>query len=75
MLGSKRAFTNSQWQILILSAIPGIGPKLAKSLISHFRTIKKMVSADPAELMEVEKIGKKKAQKIYDILNAEFSDE
>lgn len=74
MLGSKRAFTNSQWQILILSAIPGIGPKLARSLISHFKTIKNVVSAEPDELMEVEKIGEKKAEKIYEILNAEFTE-
>jgi len=75
MLGSKRAFTNSQWQILILSSIPGIGPKLAKSLISHFKTVKNVVSAEPDELMEVDKIGEKKAEKIYEILNAEFLEE
>lgn len=75
MLGSKRAYTNSQWQILILSSIPGIGPKLAKSLISRFKTIKNVTSAEPDELMEVDKIGEKKAEKIYEILNAEFSEE
>jgi ERCC4-type nuclease len=75
MLGSKRAFTNAQWQLLILSSIPGIGPKLARSLISHFKTIKNVVSAEPDALMEVDKIGEKKAEKIYEILNAEFLDE
>jgi ERCC4-type nuclease len=75
MLGSKRAFTNAQWQLLILSSIPGIGPKLAKSLIGHFKTIKNVVSAEPDALMEVDKIGEKKAEKIYEILNAEFLDE
>ncbi len=75
MLGSKRAFTNSQWQLLILSSIPGIGPTLAKSLISRFKTIKNVVSAEPDALMQVEKIGEKKAEKIYEILNAEFSED
>ena len=75
MLGSKRAFTNSQWQLLILGSIPGIGPTLAKSLVSHFKTIKNVVSAEPDALMEVEKIGEKKAEKIYEILNAEFSED
>ncbi len=70
--GAKRAFTDAQWQVLILSSIPGIGPKIAKSLISHFRTIKGVVSAEPGELMEVNKIGEKKAEKIYEVLNAEF---
>lgn len=72
MLGSKRAFTNSQWQELILGSIPGIGPKLAKSLIRHFKTVKNVVSAEPGELMEVDKIGAKKAERIYTVLNAEF---
>lgn len=75
MLGSKKALTNSQWQVLILSSIPSIGPTLAKSLIKHFKTIKNVVSAEPEALMEVDKIGAKKAEKIYEILNAEFSEE
>jgi len=32
IVGSKRAYTDSQWQVLILGALPGIGPKLAVSL-------------------------------------------
>ncbi len=75
MLGSKKAYTNLQWQVLILSSIPGIGPKLARSLIKHFKTVKRVMSAEPDELMEVEKIGDKKASKIYEILNAEFTEE
>ncbi len=75
MLGSKRALSNSQWQLLILSSIPGVGPKLARSLISHFKTVKNVVSAEPDELMKVNKIGGKKAEKIYEILNAKFVEE
>jgi ERCC4-type nuclease len=74
IVGSKRAYSNSEWQLLILSSMPGIGPKLAGSLIRHFKTIRKLVSAEQDELMEVEKIGKKKAERIYEILNAEFPD-
>ena len=75
IIGSKRAYTNSQWQVLILGSMPGIGPKLAISLIRHFKTIRGVVSAEPDDLMEVEKIGKKKADKIYDLLNSEFAEE
>ncbi len=75
IVGSKKAYTNSQWQQLILGSMPGIGPKLAESLLKHFRSIRNVVSADPGDLMEVDKIGKKKAEKIYEILNAEFLDE
>jgi ERCC4-type nuclease len=74
IVGSKRAFTSAQWQVVILSSIPGIGPKLAVSLIRHFKTLKSVLSADPKDLMEVEKVGKKKAERIYEIINSEFTE-
>lgn len=72
LAGIKKAYDTYQWQILILSSIPGIGTTLAKKLITHFRTIKGVMSADVNELTTVEKIGKKKAERIYNIVNAEF---
>ena len=74
-VGRKRAFTSSQWQILILSALPGTGPKLARSLIGHFKTIRGVASASEDELMEVEKVGKKKAETIFRLLNEEFREQ
>ncbi len=74
LIGYKKAYTTYQWQTLILGSIPGIGPKLAHSLLLHFKTLRNAVTADAKELMEVDKIGKKKAEKIYAILNAEFSE-
>jgi ERCC4-type nuclease len=75
IVGTKRAFTSTQWQVVILSSIPGVGPKLAVSLIRHFKTLKNVLSAEPKELMEVEKIGKKKAERIYEIINSEFKED
>ena len=72
LVGLKKAYTDYQWQILILGSIPGIGPKLARKLITHFKTVKGVASANVEELTDVEKIGKKKAEKIYAILNTEF---
>ena len=70
--GYKKAFTNEQWQILLLSSMPMIGPKLARDMIKHFKTIRNVATADVDELRKVEKIGKKKAERIYEILNSEF---
>ena len=72
MVGVKKAYSNYEWQIMILSAMPGIGAKLAKRLISHFKTIKAVASAGAEDLAKVDKIGKKKAEQIYFILNSEF---
>ncbi len=72
ILGLKKAHTTYQWQILILSSVPGIGPNLARKLLSHFSSLRELANANVEQLMEVEKIGKKKAEGIYNILNAQF---
>ncbi|MDE1767897.1 MAG: hypothetical protein KGH64_01265 [Candidatus Micrarchaeota archaeon] len=73
ILGIKKAHTTYQWQILLLSSLPGIGPNLARKLLEHFRTLRGVMTADAKSLMEVDKIGRKKADEIYRVLNAEFS--
>ncbi len=73
ILGLKKAHTTYQWQILILSSVPGVGPNLARKLLIHFKTLKQIANSSLEELMEVEKIGKKKAEGIHNILNAEFN--
>lgn len=75
LIGNKKAYSMYQWQTLLLSSIPGVGPRLAGSLIRHFKTLKNVANALPEQLMEVEKVGKKKAEKIYEILNAEFKED
>ena len=75
IIGLKKAHTTYQWQVLMLSSVPGIGPSLAHSLLEHFKTIKNMATADVDELMKVEKIGKKKADSIYKIINSKFTAE
>ncbi|MFP3279068.1 MAG: helix-hairpin-helix domain-containing protein [Candidatus Micrarchaeota archaeon] len=72
LIGTKRAFTNEEWQKLILSSIPGVGPKLAYELLKEFKSIKNVVNASVDELMRVDKIGKKKASRIHEILNFEY---
>ncbi len=73
-VGMKRAYTLAQWQMLVLRSLPGVGNKLARSLLGHFGSIRNIAMAKPEELMEVEKIGEKKAELIHHILNAEFEE-
>ncbi|MGC8495726.1 MAG: ERCC4 domain-containing protein [Candidatus Micrarchaeia archaeon] len=67
--GSK-AYTKSQFQELVIGGVPGIGPKLAKQLLRHFGSINRIANASVEELMQVEKIGRKKAETIRDTLNS-----
>ncbi len=69
LLGVKKAYSDYEWQLLILSSIPGVGIKLAKSLISRFHSIRNISNATTEELTEIEKIGSKKAERIYKVLN------
>jgi ERCC4-type nuclease len=67
--GGARAHTNEQFQEFIIGNIPGIGPKLAKSLLKHFKNIRNIANAEIKELTEVDKIGKKKAENIHNTIN------
>jgi ERCC4-type nuclease len=67
-----RSFTQDQFQEQVIGNLPGVGPKLSRHLLSHFGNIKQISNASVKELMEVEKIGKKKATTIHKILNADY---
>jgi ERCC4-type nuclease len=67
--GGMRAYTHEQFQEYIIGNLPGVGEKLAKALLKHFKSVRNIANADTKELTKVEKIGKKKAEKIHDTLN------
>ncbi|HIH98342.1 MAG TPA: ERCC4-type nuclease [Thermoplasmata archaeon] len=53
----------------IVSSIPFIGEKLASNLLERFETIRAIANASQNELEEVDGIGKKRADLIYQILH------
>lgn len=67
--GGARAHTMEQFQECIIGNIPGIGPKLARSLLGHFKSIRNIANANMEELVKIEKIGKVKAELIHRTLN------
>ena len=48
-----------------LTAIEGIGPKKAQSLLKHFGSVSRIRQADIASISAVKGIGEKDAEKIY----------
>ncbi len=70
--GDKKTLTDRQEQIMIVESLPGVGPKLARDLLKHFKTIKKLVNASKQQLREVEGIGDKKALNILKVIKREF---
>lgn len=58
-------------QLYLLQGLPQVGPKLAKRLILHFKSVSKIMNASVQALTEVDGIGMISAQKIREVLDAE----
>lgn len=72
-LHTQKPITATEQQEFIVSSLPGVGTGLAKRLLNRFKTINSLATADKEVLATVEKIGKKKAKEIYDILRKEYN--
>lgn len=55
-------------RLLLLQALPGIGPALACRLLSHFGSIEGIIAADAAALAEIRGIGAVKAARIRELV-------
>ena len=68
--GELRAFpkvkAKEDYQVAMLTAIPGIGEERAKKLLKKFGSLQRIANASLYELMRVEGIGEKYARRIYD---------
>lgn len=56
-------------RIYLLSSIPGIGNELARNLLEHFGSVERIARAGINELTMVEGIGRKRAEKIYEVFH------
>ncbi|MBU0472004.1 MAG: DEAD/DEAH box helicase, partial [Nanoarchaeota archaeon] len=61
-------------QEYVISAIPGIGSKLAKPLLKKFKSIKKIVNSDEDSLKKIDLIGEKKAKKIRELMDLNYNE-
>jgi len=68
----KKALSFKEQQEYIVSSLPGVGSGLAKPLLKYFKSVKNVMNAEQKELENVEKIGKKKAERIKDIVDREY---
>jgi Fanconi anemia group M protein len=72
--GARRAHSTSDYQEFIIANLPGIGIKMARSLLKHFGNIKCVANASIEELMKVEKVGEKKALMIHSVINDKYAE-
>lgn len=62
----------SDQQEFLIAGLPHVNTKLSRNLLKKFKTPKRVFSAKPEKLMKVEKIGKGKAKRIWELLNKEY---
>ena len=70
--GHKIARTLKEQQEYLISAIPSIGPKVARNLLRHFGSIERIMTARQEELQEVEMVGPKIAERIRELVGGEY---
>jgi Fanconi anemia group M protein len=68
----KKPLSQKQMQEYIVSALPGVGPGLARRLLQKFETVEDVFRAPEHRLAEVDKIGLKKAERIREVLEARY---
>ncbi len=59
----------------VVSAIPDVGPVIAKNLLERFQTLRNIANAGVEDLVKVPKIGKKTAERIWRFFNTKYDDE
>jgi ERCC4-related helicase/ERCC4-type nuclease len=70
--GKKTAMTLKEQQEYIISAISNIGPSAAGKLLRNFGSVESVMRASTDELMEVESIGLKTAQRIREVVGGKY---
>jgi ERCC4-type nuclease len=70
--GAAHAYRLRDFQLFVIGNLPGVGPKLSEALLSHFKSVKNIVNASIEELMDVDKIGRKKAEQIHKVFTEQF---
>jgi len=68
----KTARTLKEQQEYLISAIPSVGPSVAKNLLRHFGSIERVIAASMEELQEVDMVGPKIAERIRELVGGEY---
>ena len=64
--------TRKQLQEYVISSIPDVGPVAAERLLRRFGSVEGVINATKQELLGIDRIGPKIAEKIRMLLSAEY---
>jgi len=70
----QKAESPREYALMVVEGLPGISAVRARALLRHFKTLRNLFNASVERLMEVEGVGRKTAEKIYEVANLEYED-
>ena len=73
--GKPKGKTLSKNQIAIVEMLPLVGPKMARTLLENFGTVENLFNASEEDLLQIEGLGKKKANVIRRALTTPYEPE
>jgi len=73
--GKRSRLSQSEAKEYTLSSIPGVGPTVAGNLLRHFGSVEKVMTAPGEELMKVERVGVRIAERIREVAGGGYEPE
>jgi len=70
--GKKSALTLKEQQEYLISSIPNIGLSVARNLLRHFGSVRRVLNASFEELLVVDLVGPKTAERIREVASGEY---
>ncbi|MDD1757435.1 MAG: DEAD/DEAH box helicase [Methanotrichaceae archaeon] len=70
--GHKTARTLKEQQEYLISAIPSVGPAVARNLLKHFGSVENIMIASKDELQKVDLVGDKIAERIRELVGEKY---
>lgn len=70
----RKALSLADQQRAVIEALPNVGPKMARALLSYFQTVENVITAPESELKEVDKMGGKKARQLRELLTKRYKE-
>jgi Fanconi anemia group M protein len=70
--GHKTARTLNEQQEYLVSALPSVGPAVARNLLRHFGSVERIMTSSQDELQEVELVGPKIAERIRELVGGVY---
>jgi Fanconi anemia group M protein len=70
--GKRSHLSPAEIKEYVISSIPEVGPQVAKNLLTYFGSVEKVITAPRDELMNVDLVGPKTADRIREVVSSAY---